>query len=600
MAYKNLYRKYRPSSFDELVGQDYIKKTLVNAIKSNRISHAYLFTGPRGTGKTSFAKLFAKAINCLNFENGNVCNECDICKMINANETSDIIEIDAASNNGVDEIREIRNAANILPSKCRYKVYIIDEVHMLSSGAFNALLKTLEEPPSHVVFVLATTELQKLPLTIISRCQNFDFKKHTKENIVARLRTIVREENIEITDEAIEEIAYVSDGGLRDAIGLLDQLSSYSDDKISIEDVLELTGSISDDLLLDFVDAMESSEVEKTYQIIHQFYEQGKDFNRIAEKILILLKDILIMKKISNLAIEYKETKSEKLSSLSVKLESKKLYDLILRFNDLIADMKKTTQSKLLFEVQILRFMDYDKTKQEQSTEKNGVNKDVIEETIKKYEFNPIKPVEQEKIQERTKEPLEEKIERLEEENKELVSLPATTIESKLEEKSTKEYSISNKKVLINNTLAKSEKNYIENMKKYWMQLQTMLLNKELKEAASILIDAKIVAASDDHLFLTYKYQGRVEDFDQYLSESTKAIKQITGTQYKMVAINELEWEELRPYYVQIKKEKKEIEWMDENDTVIAPTKRKENKKNPKDMKELNELFGDSIIQMKG
>lgn len=594
MAYKNLYRKYRPSSFDEMVGQDYVKKTLANAIAHNRISHAYLFTGPRGTGKTSFAKLFAKAINCLHFENGNVCNQCEICNLINSNETSDIIEIDAASNNGVDEIREIRNAANILPSKCRYKVYIIDEVHMLSPGAFNALLKTLEEPPHHVVFILATTEPQKLPLTIISRCQNFDFKKHTKENIVARLKTIVEEEKIKISEEAIEEIAYVSDGGLRDAIGLLDQLTSYSDGTISIDDVLELTGSITDELLVEFIEAIESSDVEKTYHIINHFYEKGKDFNKIAEKTLILLKDILIMQKISNLAVEYKINKRETISPLSLKIKSNRLYDLILKFNDLIAEMKKTTQSKIMFEVQILRLMDYENKQSDNEVVVPEKKEDFKDKKVSTFQEAKEKNIEDTKIKEINtvvKEPIP------------ITKETSTSKEIKTKEENVIERKpayVSNKKILVNNTLAKSEKNHIETIKQYWNQLQTLLLNKELKDAASILIDAKIVAASTDHLFLTYKYQGRVEEFDQFISESTKAIKQITGTLYKLVALNEEEWEELRPYYVQIKKEKKEIEWMEEIEEISSPSKRKENKKNQKDVKELNELFGDSIIQMKG
>ena len=226
MMYKALYRKYRPKSFDEIYGQDVIKKTIINEIKNNKISHAYLFCGPRGTGKTSVAKLVAKLINCENSKNGVACNECESCKQINNNSNLDIIEIDAASNNGVDEIRELKDKVKFLPTISKYKVYIIDEVHMLSTGAFNALLKTLEEPPKHVVFILATTEVNKIPITIISRCQRFDFKKISSENIYNRLKYIVNEENINITDDAIKEISILSDGGLRDAIGLLDKLVS--------------------------------------------------------------------------------------------------------------------------------------------------------------------------------------------------------------------------------------------------------------------------------------------------------------------------------------------------------------------------------------
>ena len=229
MNYKALYRKYRPSLFNEIVGQDHIVKILKNSIIKNKIGHAYLFSGPRGTGKTSTAKIFASTINCLQPVDGEKCGKCAICKL---EENVDIIEIDAASNNGVDEIREIRQNAKLMPNNSKYKVYIIDEVHMLSIGAFNALLKTLEEPPLHVIFILATTEFQKVPLTIVSRCQKFQFKKLTNNDIEKKLHEIVEKENINITDDALTLIAEISDGGLRDAINLLDQASSTVDGKI--------------------------------------------------------------------------------------------------------------------------------------------------------------------------------------------------------------------------------------------------------------------------------------------------------------------------------------------------------------------------------
>ena len=222
--YQALYRKYRPLNFKDVVGQDIIVETLKNAVKYSHISHAYFFSGPRGTGKTTIAKIFARAVNCLEPFDGLACGKCKNCNYSFSNECMDIIEIDAASNNGVDEIRELRNKVNILPTELKYKVYIIDEVHMLSIGAFNALLKTIEEPPSHVIFILATTDPEKIPLTIISRCQWYNFKKITNDNIVMRLKTIVAAENINIDDEVLEKIAESSDGCLRDAISLLDKL----------------------------------------------------------------------------------------------------------------------------------------------------------------------------------------------------------------------------------------------------------------------------------------------------------------------------------------------------------------------------------------
>ena len=244
MDYLALYRKYRPSNLDDVVGQEEIKKILSTSIVNGTITHAYLFSGPRGTGKTTMAKILANMVNCLNPVNGNPCNECTNCK--NLFNSSDIIEIDAASNNGVDEIRDLREKANLVPSMCKYKVYIIDEVHMLTVQAFNALLKTLEEPPKHVIFILATTEYHKIPLTITSRCQKFQFNKIDDNLIVLRLRKIADLEKIEITDEALMEIAKISDGGMRDSINFLDQLRSFKcDEKITVDDVYDVCGNVS-------------------------------------------------------------------------------------------------------------------------------------------------------------------------------------------------------------------------------------------------------------------------------------------------------------------------------------------------------------------
>ena len=308
--YQALYRKYRPKTFDEVVGQDVIIKTLKNAVSNNRLTHAYLFSGPRGTGKTSIAKILAKTINCVNLKDYTPCDECVSCTQINNKQTNDIIEIDAASNNGVDEIRELKSKVNLVPSNSKYKIYIIDEVHMLTVGAFNALLKTLEEPPAHIIFIFATTEPHKIPLTILSRCQRFDFKKISESKILERLAEIVEKENIKIEKEALIEIARLADGGMRDAISILDQVTAYSNDKITTSDVHEVNGTLPQRELFQLIDAVIDKNIEESFKIIDKYNNDGKNLIKLMEEIIhfvrnILIKRMLKLKILMNLIMIY-------------------------------------------------------------------------------------------------------------------------------------------------------------------------------------------------------------------------------------------------------------------------------------------------------
>ena len=292
MNYKVLYRKYRPQDFNSVVGQEFTTRLLKNTIKDGKISHAYIFTGPRGTGKTSSARIFAKAINCLNPIDGNPCNNCEMCK--NFNDNPDIIEIDAASNNGVDEMRELINNIRLAPNNSKYKVYIIDEFHMLSTSAFNALLLTLEEPPANVVFILATTDIQNVPITILSRCQRFDFKLISYDVLIERLTYICTQEKINITPEAISEIAYLSSGGLRDALSLLDQISSM-DGLITDDMVSNMFGSISSKKVKQIINIIDDNNGSLLIESIEKFKANGINYNVLSTKLIKELKQMNIM-----------------------------------------------------------------------------------------------------------------------------------------------------------------------------------------------------------------------------------------------------------------------------------------------------------------
>ena len=296
MSYQALYRVWRPQTFEDLVGQDMITKTLKNALATKQTTHAYLFAGPRGTGKTSCAKLFAKALNCPNQVNGDPCNECEICKAITAGRLNDVIEIDAASNNGVEEIRDIRDKVKYAPTQADYKVYIIDEVHMLSTSAFNALLKTLEEPPANVVFILATTDPHKIPATIISRTQRFDFKRITSGAILERMEYILKQKQFEYDEKALNVIARAAEGGMRDALSILDQVLSFGDNKVTLDNALLVTGSVTRENLIKYLSQVQNHETVAGLQTIHAILDEGKDSKRLLEDLINCCRDLLLYK----------------------------------------------------------------------------------------------------------------------------------------------------------------------------------------------------------------------------------------------------------------------------------------------------------------
>lgn len=358
MSYTALYRKFRPATFEDVKGQDHISQTLQNQIKANRIGHAYLFCGTRGTGKTSVAKIFAKAVNCEHPVNGSPCGKCEMCKAISAGTSMNVIEIDAASNNGVDNIREIREEVAYRPTEGKYKVYIIDEVHMLSIGAFNALLKTLEEPPEYVIFILATTEVHKIPVTIMSRCQRYDFKRITIDTIADRLTDLMQRENIEVEEKAIRYIAKAADGSMRDALSLLDQcIAFYLGQKLTYDNVLEVLGAVDTEVYSELLRQVIDRNVTNTLSTLEELVMQGRELSQLATDFTWYLRNLLLVKSSDNME-DVLDVSTENLMQL--KEEATKVdYDTLIRyiriFSELSNQLKYATQKRVLLEVALIK-----------------------------------------------------------------------------------------------------------------------------------------------------------------------------------------------------------------------------------------------------
>ena len=354
MGYTALYRKFRPLTFSEIVGQEHITRTLRNQIIANRVGHAYLFNGGRGTGKTSAAKILARAINCLNPKDGEPCNECEICKGAINGSLTDIVEMDAASNNSVEDIRSIREEVNFLPTKAKYRVYIIDEVHMLSTGAFNALLKTLEEPPEHVKFILATTEPQKLPATILSRCQRFDFKRISNKDIIKRLKIVCIESNIEITDEALNTIAILSEGAMRDALSILERCIQDGENKIDEDKIKDLVGIPKITYISKIVESIVKYDTNQALESTEEVLKEGKDITNLLFEMIKYVKDILVFKASNKLDL-YSQEELEKIKQISEVVSKERLVNLVYQLSELENDIKWSTQKTILFQAGIIR-----------------------------------------------------------------------------------------------------------------------------------------------------------------------------------------------------------------------------------------------------
>ena len=546
MAYQTLDRKYRPKTFELVYGQDTIIKTLKNVIKNEKLSHAYLFTGPRGTGKTSSAKLFAKAINCLNPKDGDACNECENCRSFNENSNPDIIEMDAASNNGVDEIREIKSKVNLVPSMSKYKVYIIDEVHMLSIGAFNALLKTLEEPPEYIIFILATTDPQKLPATIISRCQRFDFRSISSDKMKLCLQNIVNQENINIDNDALDEIINNSKGGMRDAIGMLDQASTFAEDKVSKHDIEELSGSISDSEVTNFFEEIINKNYETVFDKINKYSSLGKDFTLICEKMVNYIRKGILYKK----NIEQKNIKSidkEIYSSLS----DSQLYVIIDFISESLNKVRNNFQKELTFEVQIIQLMD----------KINDFSHKQINVSRETLITNDIEPSEEKDGDVPRETSLSKQKENTVVIQKQETNVPRETLN--FETKQEDSVLLKIKDIRINNILREATKKDLNFINEMWGNVENYLIDEKYKLVAGILKEAKPVAASKKGIIITLPLDSIVNRIEKEYDISKELLKKIYNDSFKIVYISNSFWNDIRPLYVE-KIKNGELELIDE------------------------------------
>ncbi len=504
MAYISLYRKYRPYKFEDVVGQKIVVEILKKSIINNKIGHAYIFSGPRGTGKTSIAKIFARSVNCLNSVDGEICGECNNCK-VESSENIDIIEIDAASNNGVEEIREIRNNVKLSPSLMKYKVYIIDEVHMLSNSAFNALLKTLEEPPSHVIFILATTEVNKIPSTVLSRCQKFDFKKISIKEIIGRINYILDKEDKKLPEEIIDFIAKYSDGGLRDAINLLDQILSLNNENITMDDVYSLIGIYNEDKIFEFIEYILNGNVDKTIEFINEYNENEKNYIYLCDKIIEIIKDLLIY---NNSDASFADSYKKKLNKFT-KINVDKIYEILEILLKLDNELKRTIDQKLLAEVYFLKItMIFNNYVQKNSKIKDNL---VVEQKVD-TEKNVNKSVK--------------------------------------EEEKTTEIRDEIKDIRINNVFVDASKELKNEFVDKFDEINDYISNKDFTSVANLLLKSTPKVVSNKNVLFTFKKEIDSNLFNLNLEEVKKLLKKIYNKKYDVISVSEEEWKNIESDYI--------------------------------------------------